>query len=421
MADRRERGDRNRAMMSAMGALTRGAALAAVIAMASAARAEDLGSYAGEGAAAATLSDARTRALDVAFATAVDRAVTELVAPADRTAHRGEIERAIVGRARLYVASFKVVTEGADGADFHVTAQIRIDRDKLRAKLGELGVPVVARAGTLDVPLPLGPIGTVPVHVGPAATRATVLLRVTTPTAVLATYGVDGGDTPGADAVAERAARAGLTVVAAPHSGPAAHGGGELPLDDDGARALAGDARARVAVVVGVTLEGTGPVRGTREQGAIAVATARVLDDRTVTGQGRARSGAHGLDVATAVTRAARAAATEAAAQALTPPSPRGLPGAPPAPAAPPLGGEAGAVLVRIRGALAFGGVRAIRDQLASEAGVERVLIRRLAAGEVVLVVRTRQRADRLASAVRTTPAFAGKVAVDHGLVEVSP
>ncbi|MCE9572771.1 MAG: hypothetical protein K8W52_06400, partial [Deltaproteobacteria bacterium] len=272
-----------------MGAFRNGAVLAAMIAMAGVARAEDVASYDGDGAAAATLSDARTRALDVAFATAVDRAVTEVIAPADRTAHRGDIDRAIVGRARLYVASFKVVTEGADGADFHVSATIKVDRDKIRAKLGELGIPYLPKAGTLEVPLPVGPIGAVPIHVGPAeppTTRATVLLRVTTPTAVLANYGVEGGDPPGIDAVAERATRAGLTVVPAPHSGPSAHAGGDLPLDDEGARALAGDAKARVVVLVGVALEGTGPVRGTREQGAVAVATARVLDDRKVTGEG---------------------------------------------------------------------------------------------------------------------------------------
>ncbi|MCE9580644.1 MAG: hypothetical protein K8W52_46415, partial [Deltaproteobacteria bacterium] len=89
--------------------------------------------------------------------------------------------------------------------------------------------------------------------------------------------------------------------------------------------------------------------------------------------------------------------------------------------AAPPLAAESGAVLVRIRGALAYGGVRAIRDQLADEAGVEKVVIRRLAAGEVVLAVRTKHRADRLAGAIRTTPDFTGKAAVDHGVVEVSP
>jgi hypothetical protein len=399
---------------------------AALLALAGSARADDVASYDGDGAAAAGLSDARTRALDVAFATAVDRAVTELVTPADRTAHRGDLDRAIVGRARIFVVSFKVTTEGADGADFHVTAQIKIDRDKIRAKLGELGVPYAPVAGTVNVPLPLGPLGTVPIHVGPAepeVVRATVLYRVTTPTATLATYGVEAADSvPGADAIADRAQRAGLVVVAAPHSGPAPRPTGDLPLDDDSARALAGDAKARVVVIVGVTLEGTGPIRGVREQGAVAVATARVLDDRRVTGTGRARIGGHGLDVATAITRAARGAAEAAAEAALTAPAQAAGPiAAPPAPAAPPLTSEAGAVLVRVRGAVAFASVRAIRDQIASEAGVDAVVIRRLAAGEVVLAVHTKHRADRIAQAIRTTPDFAGKAAIDHGVVEVSP
>jgi hypothetical protein len=47
--------------------------------------------------------------------------------------------------------------------------------------------------------------------------------------------------------------------------------------------------------------------------------------------------------------------------------------------------------------------------------------MRRVAPGEVVLAVATKQNAARIAAAVRATEGFAGRAATDDGIVEVTP
>src|SRR5215207_4554816 len=90
-------------------------AVLALVAAAGPAAAEDVATYETAGAADAAAADARTRALDVAFAAAVRAAVADVV-PADELGRRrDELERQIVARARLWVASFKVVNQSSEG------------------------------------------------------------------------------------------------------------------------------------------------------------------------------------------------------------------------------------------------------------------------------------------------------------------
>jgi len=384
------------------------AALAVVgaLSIAAPARAEDVATYQADGAADAAAADARTRALDVAFAAATRLALADLVAPADAQARRDELERQVVSRARLWVASFKVVNQLNEGGRLRLTAAVKVDRDKLRAKLAELGVAVAP-----------------PAPAAPHSRGATVLLRVTTASGGGATFGAGSStEIPGAADLAAALEAAGLAVVPPPASTPAprpAGEGGELPIDDAGARAAAAGSGAELAIVVSASVDGSGAVRASRRAGALARAHARLIGaDGAVLGDAAAMTGAHADSEPAAI----NAAIGRAAAQAVTAALPAGTVGpvaAPPPPAPPPpLTADAGEILVRLTGAGSWGVVAALRQQLASTAGVQRVVVRRLSAGEVVLAAITGQRADRIAAAVRTTPGARFRIAVKDAVVD---
>jgi hypothetical protein len=81
---------------------------------------------------------------------------------------------------------------------------------------------------------------------------------------VQASFGVAAtADLPGVDELTAALARGGYRAVAASAAGPAPDADGELPVDDDSARALAADVKAEAALVVGVAVGAPGPVRGT--------------------------------------------------------------------------------------------------------------------------------------------------------------
>ena len=400
-------------------------ALLVTIAAAHAARAEDVATYETDGSSAAALADARNRALDVAFAAAVQGALADLVAPADLTSFRGDLDRVIVARARLYVASFKVTAEETRGDELHVSAAVRIDRDRVRAKLTELGVPIKAVAG---------PPGTGPQPVTHA--RAVVLIRINAPTprqgsdgsgggsgavSVVANYGAAAADSvPGLEAIDALVRASGAEIAPAPRSGPAAHADGDLPLDDESARALAGDAKAGTVVIVGVSVEGAGPVRGVRAEGASAIAHVRVLAGDQVIGSATVRAGAYAAEDPSAIARAEGNAAL-AAVTAAVPAAEPGADGAAAVPPPPPLHPDAGIVLVRVRGLVAWAPIKAITAQLAQTSGVDKVVMLRFAPGEIALAVTTKQRAERIAAAVRATEGFSGRAATDDGAVVVTP
>jgi hypothetical protein len=384
------------------------AILLAAVAVPTAARAEDLATYETAGAADAAATDARTRALDLAFAAAVKKAIGELVSAADAARRKDDLDRNIVARARLWVASFKVVTQATEGTQLRLTAAIRIDRDRLRAKLGELGIATAAAPP--EPPAILAP------------RTATVLMRVINPGGgVAATYGAGASrEIPASEAVAGVVAASGLAVVAAPASGAPARPDGDLPLDDAAARALAGTAGAQIAVVVHVQVDAAGPVRASRQTGALARARARILAaDGELLGESSSLGGAYaGSDVL-----AANGALTRAAALAVTgalPTAGTAAIGAPPPPAPPPpLTAAKGEVLIRIKNLGAWAPVAALRQQLATTAGVQKVRIARLSADEVVLAVATSQRPDRVAAAARATPDLRARVLTEDGIVEI--
>ena len=106
----------------------------------SVAHAEDVVAYQAEGDAPAASADARVMALDEAFARAVNSALADLVDGAVRTQRKGELDREIVARARLWVAKFAVTKDETVDGRRELTVSVKIDRDKLRARLGELKI-----------------------------------------------------------------------------------------------------------------------------------------------------------------------------------------------------------------------------------------------------------------------------------------
>src|SRR5262245_36228998 len=101
----------------------------------SVAHAEDIVAYQAEGDAPAASGDARVMALDEAFARAVSNALSDLVDGNVRTARKGELDREIVGRARLWVSKFAVTKDETIEDRRELTVSVKIDRDKLRARL----------------------------------------------------------------------------------------------------------------------------------------------------------------------------------------------------------------------------------------------------------------------------------------------
>src|SRR4051794_40377910 len=101
--------------------------------------AEDIVAYQAEGDAPAGATDPRVMALDEAFARAVTTAISEIVDGNVRVARKGEIDKEIVAHARVWVAKYSVTKDETVDDRRELTVMVRIDRDKLRAKLGELG------------------------------------------------------------------------------------------------------------------------------------------------------------------------------------------------------------------------------------------------------------------------------------------
>ena len=375
------------------------------------ARADDIVAYEVEGDAPAAASDPRTTALDDGFAHAVLAALAELV-PADaRNARKADLDREIVAHARLWVARFTVTRDETNDDRRQLALAVRIDRDKLRARLTELGIatqvagvapPAQPTASSAHVALPLVSIAS------PAGTRAS--------------FG-DGAvvDLPGIAALSAALSAAGYAVARAPTHGAGADAG-DLPLADAAAGAVAVAANADQVTVAGVRVGPAVPVRGLPETAAVVTAHVRVLDPRALrlVGQGVASCAARGdgdVVVAKAVDRVIGEALSDA------------LP-APPTPVvrAPKYTGEdvpvaePGVVLIRLPSRTPWTLVVAEQKYLTNARGVQSVSLRRLSPGGWTLGVVTSESAERVAEIARKPPAIdtTATVRIAGGIVEVS-
>ena len=244
----------------------------------------------------------RQAAVDRAFADATRQVLSSLVSTGDRKTHKATLDKDVVARARLWVTSFKVVRDELRGEQRVLTVSVKIDRDKLAARLDELGVPRKPDAAA------------------PSTHSAVVLLRVVSGERASASYGLSARtDVVGLSALAGAASTGGYAVVPATASGAAAKPGDGLPLSDDDARGFAGDARADLAIIAGVNVGPWGPVRGRRERAGWADAIVRVVRvaDGEVIGNAEARGYAYAEDAATAERDAVVRALTSAVARAL--------------------------------------------------------------------------------------------------------
>jgi hypothetical protein len=378
-----------------------------MLAIARPALAEDVVAYEAEGDAPATAADPRLAALDDAFARAVASAVADLV-PADaRTANKGALDREIVGHARLWVAKFTVTKDETNDDRRQLMVSVRIDREKLRARLAELKVP--AQQATVE-------------PAGPPQRPVVVLLRVATPRGVRADFG-DAADyeVPGL-AVLTAALRDRQLAVKHPSGGPQPRATGDLPIDDYDADALADATKAELVAIVGVAVGPSTPVRGQAQPASLVTAHVKLFERRghKLVGQGAAIAAARGDDdgaIAYAVDRALGAALAD-----VLPPMPKKL-----AQAAGFHGddrpiAEPGVVLVRLPTKTPWRLVLEEQKYLAGAKTVSAAALRRLSPNGWVIGVTTRESLEKVAQIARKAPTADSTAAVKivGDIVEVS-
>jgi hypothetical protein len=378
-------------------------ATALVLALsATTAHAEDIVAYQAEGDAPASAGDARTMALDEAFATAVSTALSELVAADVRTARKGDIDKELVGRARLWVAKFSVTKDDTVEGRRELTVSVRIDRDKLRARLDELGI---ASKGVATVP---GEAGN-----GPTLKTVTVLMRVQSPAGLQATYGNEANPELPAAVTLDNLLRAqGYMVRRAPATGSASGELTEQAADGLAAGAQA-DSYALAEVAVGPAL----PVRG--RPGTASLVTAKVkLVERAaakVVGQGTGTAAALGDGYA--VNRALAFALAD-----VIPPQPATLGQAGTFSGDDTPVAEPGIVLVRLPAQTSMHMVLDEQKLLAGAKGVRGVSLRRMSPAGWVLGVATSESAEQVARIAKRAPATdtMASVKIAGGIVEVA-
>jgi hypothetical protein len=348
--------------------------------------AEDIVAYEADGDAPATGNDPRVAALDDAFAHAAAAAIADLVAPDVRAARKGDLDREIIGHARLWVTKFTVTRDETDDARRHLTVNVKVDRDKLRARLGELDI-VTSEGGA--APPPAGSVKTV-----------TILERLASAKALRADFGPNADkDLPGVPALTTALRAAGMAVRKAPASG-AVKPDGELPVEDADAATLAEQAKADLALVAGVTIGDFVPVRGQAQQAALVTAHLRMLDHGKPVGQGTAIAAARGEDgIGYAVDRAVSSALGD-----VLPAPPQKLAQAGSFTGDDTPIGEPGVVLVRLPAKTPFGMVLEEQRYLAGAKGVRSASLRRLSPAGWVIGAVTTDSIERVAAIVKHPP-----------------
>ena len=387
--------------------------LIVLLAFATLARAEDIATYEMEGDSDAGGADPRVAALDEAFSRAATAAVQELVEPDVRKANKAVLDKEIIGRARLWVAKFTVTKDATNEGRRELTVNIRVDRDKLRARLAELNIAT-------------GVAGEAP---KPNAKSVVVLLRISSSEGARATYGATAEkEPPGLGAMAASLRAAGMTTKRAPASGPAAKPGNDLPLGDDEAEALGAEAKADVIAIAGVSVGEPVAVRGVAMPGVLVTAHVRVIGrgGKPVSPAGKpieqgtaivAARGSEQSVVHTAIDRALVAALSD-----VLPPAKQALGQAPVFSGDDTPVGQDGVVLVRLSAKTPWGLVLAEQKYLAGAKGVQRAVLRRLSPGGWVIGVTTTESIERIAQIARKAPASdtTAKVKIVGNIVEVT-
>lgn len=353
-------------------------------------RAEDVVAYQADGDADAGAADARVAALDEAFGKAVSQALNDLLEPDVRKQNKPVLDRELLGHARLWVTKFKVTKESVADDRKQLSVSVRVDRDKVRARLSELNIATKV-AGEAPAP---------------NAQTVTILLRVVTPDGVHATYGIAAEkDVGGLAALSSALRRANMVIKRAPALGPPATSDGELPVDDEVAGAFASEAKADLVAIAGVTVGAPVPIRGVAASGVLITAHVRLVDRkaRKAIGQGAVVMASRGTDpgvVGYAVDRALVAAAADVLPQPAQKLAQAQTFSGDDKPI-----GEPGLVLVRLGRSTPWGMVQSEIKHLIGARGVSRATLRHVSPSGWVIGVATTESIDRIASIVKKPPA----------------
>jgi hypothetical protein len=366
--------------------------------------AEDVVAYQAEGDAPVSATDPRLMALDEAFGRAVNSALVDLVEGDVRTSRKGDLDREIVGHARLWVVKYGVTKDETADDRRELTVSVRIDRDKIRAKLADLKIAVKDTSAP-----PVGPDTT-----QPALKTITILLRIISPTATKADYGeAADANTPGVGALTTLFRNAGFAVRRAPTSGDP-----RGALTDEDAATLAGDAKADHVAVASVTVGEPVAVRGLASTASLVTAELRVLDKaKKPLGGATATTAAKGDETGYAVDRALLAAAAD-----VMPAAPTKLTAATSYQGDDtPVAGD-GVVLVRLAAKTPFSLVLAEQKFLAGAKGVKAATLRRLSPSGWVIGVTTAEPIEQVARIAKKSPATdtTSAVKIVGSVVEVS-
>ena len=370
--------------------------------------ADDIVTYETEGDAPVAGTDPRGVAVDDAFARAVQRALADVVAPEVRTANKGLIDREIIGHARLWIARFSVTKDDTNEDRRQLTVSVRIDRDKLRARLDELKIATKGEGGDA------GPTGT---NDASAQKTVTILLRTRSSKGSFASYGKGADrDTLGLAGLTALMRTYGMAVRRAPETGNVSEG--DFPISDADADSVAEAAKADFIAIAGVTVGDAAPVRGKPNDAVLVTAHLRLVDRKVhqMLGQGMAITAAPADDHKYAIDRALAAAAAD-----VLPPQPTKL-----APAGAFVGddtplAEPGIVLVRLSSKTPYAMVSAEQRYLAGAKGVRAASLRRLSPGGLVIGVTTAESIERVAQIAKKPPATetSSSVKIVGSVVEV--
>ncbi len=371
------------------------------------ARAEDVAAYQVDGDADVGGADPRVAALDEAFGRATAQALADVLDAPTRKTHKPTLDKEIVGRARLWVVGYKVDKEGVSDGRKQLSVTVRVDRDKMRDRLEQLSIS----GGGGDPAVPAA-----------AARTSVILLRVSETGGTRASFGASAEkEVPGLGALASSLRGSGLTIKRATTAGPAAKPGGELPLDDDEADAIATDSKAEIAVIAGVTVGAAVSVRGVATTASLVTAHVRVISrGKKLMGQGLGAVASRGSDpsaINAAIERALVVASGDAMPVAQAPVAPAAGFSGDDTPIA-----EPGIVLIRMPSKTPFALVAAELKYLAGAKGVSRAALHRVSPGGWVIGVSTSESVSKIASIAKRAPTAdtSVQVKVVGELVELS-
>ncbi|ACY15921.1 hypothetical protein [Haliangium ochraceum] len=347
-------------------------------------------------------AEARTRALDAAFAEAVSATVADMVSGDVLRRQSDAIARVTTRRARRFVQSYRVLEEGTRGGRLAVRIAAQIDLGALQAALAEIGVRGELRPSA----------GGSSAGAGGARERGAVLVvrAQVAGAGEAAVVAGEGGAGVAGPALGELVREQGFVLRAGELGG--AGSGGELPVSDAEAARLAEDTGAESVFLIGLDIGAAERIRGTRLYGAGGRGVARVLDagagGASLVVEAAASAGGFASEPADAVRQAQIAVARRVFGAVVEAVAAHWQPAV----------AAEDTLLLEVRDNVGWQHVDAIIAQLGRASGVRRVWPRQVGAGALMLAVDaggTDERARR-----RVSSALAG-VRLSGATLDVRP